>query len=211
MNSIPADFNVDLPIPAKVVTCTIEGIVEEADVARLLRDRQLNEVPMGLQAGDLKKIRERHQQVARYEASGMKRGIIAALTGYDESSLSTLLQAPAMQELVGFYRLAHQNASEQVSERLKHVALKAVDKLEDQLDADELSGQELLGVAKLGLDRGGHGPHSKQTVVNEHHLIDHAELQRLNRAARADSAKHIIIQPDAITIPALEASSEDGE
>lgn len=198
-------ISIDLPIPAKVITCTIEGAIEAEDLRRLLDRRSAAEVPMGLQAGDLAKVREQHHVVARYVASGMQQTIIASLTGYTEAYVSVLLNNPAMQELIGYYRSNHINAAAAVGEKLKHVALKAVEKLEGQLDDDELGANELIQVAKLGLDRSGHGPSSK--VVNEttHHLIDHAELARLNREARAESVEHII------TITPLLEKLDEGE
>lgn len=182
----------DITAPPKVVTCTIEGSVEPEDIARLLRRRGEVDVPAGSQPGDLKKIRERHHALARYVASGMQNGIIAQLVGLTEQYVSTLLAAPAMQQLIAYYRSNHINATQAVSDRLKHVALKAVDELEVRLDDGELDSNALLSMAKLGLDRSGHGPSSKVTAVTEHHLIDHAELARLNREARKDSAEHIL-------------------
>jgi hypothetical protein len=51
---------------------------------------------------------------------------------------------------------------------------------------------EAIAIAKLGLDRSGHGPSSTVTAVSENHLIDHAELKRLEAAARADSSQYIV-------------------
>jgi hypothetical protein len=194
MNDIPLDLSC-LQKVQKVITCTIEGILEPADLTVLLEKPQ---APAGASAGDLKRVREKHHSVARMVAAGMSQRLIA---GYSEPHLSTLLNNPSMQELVAYYRAQHTNAAEVIAERLRAVGLEAVEKLVK--DIDNLDANELLGLAKLGLDRSGHGPQSKHHVVTENHLLDHAELQRLNRLARRESAE------DIIDLKALPAPSED--
>jgi hypothetical protein len=187
--------------PTPIVTCTIEGILEPEDLARLLSPGvgpPSNNPPSlsidedAMVDGDLCKIREKHHSVARALASGIPPGLVGRIAGYTASYISILQNSPAMKELIEMYRIQQGAASAVISERLRTVGLKAVEKLEQKMDADQLNGQELLGAAKLGLDRSGHGPQSTTHVVDEHHLIDHARIAELNQRAREGSADYIV-------------------
>lgn len=199
------DFSTELGPIQKIITCTIEGLVEHEDLQRLMA-KGAAIAPMGAHAGDLKRIRERHHHIARLSAQGMAQSLIAQITCMTQSRISTLLNTPAMQELVAYYRASHGNASEVIAERLRNVAEASVEKLETKLEQDELDANELIALAKLGLDRSGHGPQSKVHNITEHHLLDHAELQRLNREARRESLEDIV---NIDTLPALPAPSDE--
>jgi hypothetical protein len=176
-----------------MVTCTIEGILDEED---------LRELAMGYGPGDVKadpdnpadlaKIREKHHHVARLVADGLQQRMVAQICGYTETYVSILLNNPAMQELVEMYRMQGGAAVRIATEKLKTVGLKALEKLDEKIDADELNANELTSVAKLGLDRGGLGPQTKVHNVNEHHVIDHSELVRLNAEARKRNHEFIV-------------------
>lgn len=204
-----SDLNIPLELSRvkRVVTCQVEGIVEIGDLRRLAgvaaMGEPTNQAPKGGNSGDLSRIKEKHHTVARLMASGMQQGLVATIAGYTESYLSVLLGAPAMSELIGYYRAQHSNAAEVIAERLRHVSMGAVEKLSEKMDSDDgLNANELLQLAKLGLDRSGHGPQSKQQISTETHLIDHAELKRLNREARRGSRE------DIIQLPSLPAPSD---
>jgi hypothetical protein len=196
----------DLPQVQRIITCTVEGIVELEDLQALIADERPR-TPDGASAGDITRIRERHHSVARLIASGMQQSLVASICGYTQPYLSLLLNNPSMEELIGFYRAQHINASEVITSRLRHVALDAVEDLATKLEAGELDPQELLGLAKLGLDRSGHGPQQKTLNVTEHHLLDHAELTRLNIAARLESRQDIL---PALPPPHPEGETQEG-
>lgn len=188
-----------------IITCTIEGILEPEDLRELLvapMEGEADKVPAAdpsravqdlVPAHSLKKLREKHHNLARLVARGMTQSLAAQLVGYTPSYAGTLLNNPAMQELIEYYRIQAGNAQEVIINKLQTVALKAVQELDERLDEkpEGLSAQELLGVAKLGLDRSGLGPSTKHEVINETHLFDHAQLQELNRAAKQRSAQRI--------------------
>jgi hypothetical protein len=179
--------------PVPMVTCVIEGILEEEDLRELALGADPNQAePEQDDPTDLKRIKERHHSVARMLASGLTQRMVASLCGYTESYLSVLLNNPAMQELCEFYRIQNGNAAQVMIEKLRSVGLQATEKLEQKLADDQLNNQELIATAKLGLDRGGLGPASKQHIVTEEHHFDHAELQRLNRDARTRNAGYIV-------------------
>lgn len=181
-------------VPAPMVTCVVEGILEEADLRELTLSTKLGAEPIAEEENpaDLKKIREKHHSVARMIAGGLQQRMVSQLCGYSESYLSVLLNNPSMLELVELYRIQLGASATIVTEKLKTVGLKAIEQLEERVDEGKMSTNELTGVAKLGLDRGGHGPQTKHHNVNEDHLIDHAELTRLNHEARQRSASHIV-------------------
>lgn len=201
-----SDLNIpmELQAPQTFITCQVEGLVDEGDLRRLAAGSEHSRAIV--EPGDLKKLREKHHSVARLVAAGMPQATVAAITGYTPTYISLLLNNPAMQELLTYYRSAHTNAAEVIGERLRTAGLGALEKLQDKLDdkdGDGLDDQVLLGLAKLGLDRSGHGPQSKVQSVTEHHIIDHAELRRLNQAARAASREDIITDLTALPAPTL--------
>lgn len=189
-----------------IVTCTIEGIVDEDDLQELAAggsretvDRATGEVLPAAKTPeplddptDLKKIRERHHAVARMLASGMTQSLVASISGFTPGYLSVLINNPSMQELLESYRIQQGAAAQVIGEKLRTVGLKAVEKLDGRLDADELNNQDLLGLAKLGLDRSGHGPSSTTHNVSEQHVIDHAKIAELNKRALEGSREYIV-------------------
>lgn len=195
-----------------VVTCVVEGILEEDDLRELMLSSDLGAEPVeGDDPTDLKKIREKHHSVARMIAGGLSQRMVSHLCGYSEGYLSVLLNNPSMRELIELYRLQQGQASQLIVEKLKTVGLQATEELQDRLADGKLNNQELLSLAKLGLDRGGHGPSSSQHVVNETHIVDHAELAKRNDEARRRSATRIVSGETvraALPPPANETSDE---
>lgn len=195
--------------------CTVEvlGLVEASDLAAALSSPDV-QLPTSASIAadpeadgkDLKKLKEKHHSVARLIAGGMTQRMVAAIAGYSESYVSILLDNPSMQELVGFYRTGYQSANEAITERLRRAAGTAVELLEAQMQVEGTATDPniLLGVAKLGYDRSGHGPSSQQHVITESHVFDHAELRRRDQQARAASASRIIEHQPAPTPPTPE-------
>jgi hypothetical protein len=189
----------------QIITCTIEGILEPEDLAALASgaldtDAEVENITQGLAPVDdpsnLKKLRERHHSVARLIASGLTQSLVAQMTGYTQSYVSILLNNPAMQELVELYRVQYGSAAQIIGEKLRTVALQSVEEIVDRLnDPVQRKGIDIHGltaVAKLGLDRSGHGPTSTTHHVNENHSIDHAQLAEINMRAREGSRERIV-------------------
>lgn len=179
-----------------IITCTVEGIIEEADLATLaygspalVHPEQLpqeNEDP-----SDLKKIREKHHSVARMIAAGLNQRMVSQICGYTESYLSVLLNNPSMQELIELYRIQNGAAGQIIVEKLRTVGLKAVEKLEERLETDKLNNNELIQTAKLGLDRADHGPTSRNHHIHENHHIDHAQIMEATKRARMKNVSRV--------------------
>jgi hypothetical protein len=194
-------------VPKSVVTCVIEGILEESDLRELTLGVDTPLVPGDEveDPSDLKRVKEKHHSVARMIAGGLTQRMVAQLCGYQESYLSILLNNPAMQELIELYSIQNGGGAALITEKLRTVGLKALEKLEEKVDGGQMNANELIQASKLGLDRGGHGPSSTQHNISETHLFDHTELARRNQDARTRSASRIV---PASQIRALSAPSE---
>lgn len=195
-----------LPEVRQIITCTIEGFVEPSDLAALASAKP--QMPQGGNAGDLKRIKEKHHHVAQLIAGGMTQSLVCTIVGYTDAYLSTLLNTPSMQELVAHYRSSHTAAHEIMTRKLQVLSHRALDGLDDQLSSGELDVHGLLGIAKLGLDRSGFGPRSTVVAHSEQHIIDHAELMRLQRNALSASADDII---DIQALPAPQKETDDAD
>lgn len=196
-----------------MTTCTIEGQLEEDDL------RQLVALSGGIMPdeddpSDLKKIREKHHHVARLVADGLTQKLVSSITGYSEGYISVLLNNPSMQELVEFYRIKNGAAIDVVVEKLKTVGLKALERLDDRIQSDELDNNELISAAKLGFDRSGHGPSSTHKIDAETHIFDHAKLAELNKEAKRRNSEYIVPQEEvreALRLPSPEDKNETDE
>lgn len=191
-----------------IITCSIEGILEPGDLAALASgslsaasvDDEVEETMEGLSGGgapgDLKKLREKHHSVARLIASGLQQSLVATMSGYTPQYVGVLLNSPAMQELVELYRIQYGSSAQIIGEKLRTVALQGVEEIAARLSSEEgrkgMSANDLIGVAKLGLDRSGHGPQSSHHIVSENHNIDHAKLAELNAKAKEGSRDRIV-------------------
>lgn len=192
-----------------MTTCTIEGQLEEDDLRQLIA-LSGDILPDEDDPSDLKKIREKHHHVARLVADGMAQRLVASITGYSESYISVLLNNPSMAELVEFYRIKNGAAIDVVVEKLKTVGLKALERLDARVEADELDNNELISAAKLGFDRSGHGPASKQHIVDETHIFDHAKLAELNKEAKRRNSEYIVPQEEVREALRLPSPAETG-
>lgn len=185
----------DTKAPA-VVTCTIEeALTEEHLQDYAAQSGQLGTTVKAAEK-DIRTLRAQHHSVARMLAEGIPESIVAEMCNYDKSYISLLKQNPAMIELIEHYRAPGNTSARLIGEQLRRVAGMSLEELETKLLHKELSANELLQLAKLGFDRSGHGPQSSVHQVTEHHVVDHAELQRLYREAREADAGYIVNPAD---------------
>lgn len=141
-----------------------------ADVARELdgADIALLGEEKGSKAPALKRISDRHHTLARHIAGGMKPGEAAVICRYDVSRVSILLDDPAFQELLSFYRAEvsaeYIDLHAQLAGLSRTAAAELTTRLEDA--PEDFSIGALMEVTKLGADRTGHGPQSQSTNLN---------------------------------------------
>lgn len=196
-----------------LVTCTIEELVTDADLAEYCERVAAGDLPGPKSIDtDLQKIRARHHSVARLLASGVPEGVVATITRFSPSRISQLKNSPAMQELISHYRGPGAEASQVLAEKLRVLGDSAAEELAERITErpDELSTQDLVAISKLGLDRSGHGPSSKLEVDQTTHLVDHAELLKLRQGVRASEASRITrLQPKALPPPSEDERDVD--
>lgn len=192
-------------VPA--VTCTIEHILEPEHIAEYVAAHGSLTTTEKSDQKDVGVLRARHHSVARLLAAGLPEGIVADLTNFTSSYISTLKGSPSMLELITHYRAPGNAQAEAIAERLRTVGHAAVERLSSRIE--ELDDNALLALAKLGLDRSGHGPQSTQHNITEHRIIDLAEVARLSLDARQKDRERIVdIQAVRQALP---KRTEDGD
>jgi len=147
----------------------------------------------GIQPIDIKKLSDRHHQLAKLFASGLSNREVALYTGYTESRISVLKSSPAIKELIQTYR--ENVVDPQFDAILEHMSglnydavLEIRERLEDE--PEKLSTGQLLDIIKTTSDRTGRGP--SQTTNHNHNvnLGDKLEAAR-NRAKEAARSRVI--------------------
>lgn len=118
------------------------------------------------QTSHLKRLGERHHELARTLARGVKSGEAAAIVGMRGSSVSILLDDPSFQDLVTFYREKVIEESVDLHKRLLTLSKDAVAELQQRLEenADDFTHNQLLEIVKTTADRSGHGPTANSNV-----------------------------------------------
>lgn len=215
-SSILDAINCDDVVLTSIITCTVDGILEVEDLLAAASGDEVEiagnntRQPSAAQKkaavmvstisepddpNRVGRIREKWHSVARLMASGLNNRMVASVSGYTEAYLSTLTNNPAFQEILRLYSSTSGAATtaQIINEQLRSLGLRSVEILGEKLESgDEISVQDAIAIAKLGLDRSGHGPSSTLTTTAETHIIDHAELKRLEADARSASAGYIV-------------------
>lgn len=135
----------------------------------------------------IKRLSDRHHALARSVAAGLSNIECAAIHGYTPSTVSSLKGDPAFQELVEFYHAKADAAMADLHVRLSGLSAIAAAILLERLEEnpEKFSAEELRELLKLGADRTGHGPQSKNTQVNINvNLADRLQAAR-QRVANA--------------------------
>lgn len=194
-------------VPA--VTCMIEGPLLPEDIQQYLGAEGQLQSAQKADTKDLAVLRAKHHSVARLLAEGVPEGVVATITGYTAGYISVLKAAPAMAELIEHYRQPGNLAAREIGENLRRVGSMALERLEERIEKDAVDDNVLLSAAKLGMDRSGHGPASTSLNVTEHHIIDHAEIQRRSKEARQRDAT-LIVHPQDVrkALPAPQPEEE---
>lgn len=176
------------------------------EIAELTRDDLGRIIPNHTPVGNPARIRESHHMVARLAATGMAHGEIARRTGYSNTRVSLLLNAPATKDLVEIYRNkvterfleSVDSYMEQMFSNMTRAERHIADHLDDLDEVGELLPvKTALSISRDAADRLGYGKHSTQTNVN----VDFAE--RLQRAVdRTRTAREINSSTEAPAGPA---------
>lgn len=176
------------------------------DLARLQGDRGVLGIPQ--------KLRESHHRVARLAATGMMNKEIAERTGYSTARIATLINSPAMKELIATYRQKIDEAFFASQDEYYELAtanmLAAERHIRDHIDQadenDELIPLNMaLKISRDAADRFGYGKHQTNTNLN----VDFAKMLEnaiaRSRASR-EPASPRVIEGSSVETPALPGS-----
>lgn len=127
----------------------------------------------------VRRLSERHRNLARVIAAGKTTAEASAITGYAAAYICILNGDPAFKELVNVFRQNRDIIYEQVHEKIAGISDLAADILRDKLEEDDtkVSYPVLLDIMKAAADRSGNGPSSTNVSVNVN-LADRLEAAR---------------------------------
>lgn len=160
-----------------------------ADIASLI------EAPLNRTQASIAKLRQSHHHIARYAAYALDHAKIAALTGYSENRICTLLQAPAVQELVALYRARIEESQapnlDAYLEAKTRNMLAAERHISDHIEELDEAGELLplktaLAISADGADRLGY---SKRQVINHNHEFASQLEKAIARSRRANAVE----------------------
>lgn len=160
---------------------TMVGEVEPRDLDALA-------APRGYEGLSLERVTNRHHSLARMIASGVSQVECARITGYQPAWISTLKTDPAFQELVEFYKNKADEQYVDTHVKLAAISSEAADLIVDRLEehGSEIPLSELRELVKLGADRTGFGPATKNSSVVDVNvnIADRLEAARKRVAER---------------------------
>lgn len=178
-------------MPVNDLLPQIVGELTQADLRRLEKPR-----PAVRKQSALKRLTERHRNVARAVASGMPVVDVAAFTGLTPATIHNYKKDPSFMNLVAFMGKEIDIVYETIHEKLTGLSIDAMEALRDKMeDPDEkISVGQYIEIAKLGLDRSGHGPQSTQNVNINDGLADRLAAARKRIAERTIEATALEIE-----------------
>lgn len=135
----------------------------------------------------VRRISERHRNLARLLATGISNFEAALITGYTEGTVVMLKSDPTFRQLLASYSEKRDAVFEQVYDKLSSIAGEALNIIRERIEEDEerepgaapkISFNQLMEVAKLATDRTGHGPTSTRQVNVNVGIADRLEAAR---------------------------------
>lgn len=140
----------------------------------------------GTKGKRLKSVRRIHHKMARLLAAGVGPVEVAAATGMSTSRVWLLKNDPSFQELVAHYEAEEEERWQEVRDQAEMVGVSAVEELQDRLESEpeKVPTGQLVRIAKLGLDYGGHKPAEKHEG-----MILSGTIEQLNRLKRERNEK----------------------
>jgi hypothetical protein len=132
-----------------------------SDLEELTKERGTQK-PQALSA--VKRLSERHRNLARVLAAGKPDWEAAIITGYTPSRISILKNDPAMKHLISHYQedrdLAYQTVYEKAAAVSSDILDEISERLENPTEDTEFSNSLLLQAFAVLADRSGNGPSS---------------------------------------------------
>ena len=147
------------------------------------------------QKGVVKKLSQRHRNLARLLAKGHRPGECAMILRLSASWVSVIQTDPAFQELVKFYQATADAEFKRTAEKLADLSEEVIDELHGRLEEDpaSFSPNQLAELLKITADRSGHGPTSTQRHV--HALVTVDYLNDIKQKVAADNTGTVALLP----------------
>lgn len=176
---------------SKQLVTSIGRNLTSEDIAKLSVERGVQKpIP------SVKRLSDRHKNLARLLAAGKPEWEAALICGYTGSYVSILKTDPAFQELLKIYREDNDIIFRTAAELIAGMSVDALELLAERLEGetDKISLGQLLEINKFLADRSGNGPQTSNTNVNIH--IDtgsrlEAARKRVEAARRAKVVEDI--------------------
>lgn len=143
----------------------------EFNIVRELDDKDMLEIftiSPESKARPIKRITQTHHAIARLMAAGLSQVDIARMVGYSAGRISVLKADPAFNELVVHYSNVKEMAFVDVHEQIANTSSDALGVLQERLEEEpeNFATAELIALAKMTLDRSGHGPTKTTKIVD---------------------------------------------
>lgn len=146
----------------------------EVDITRELSQIDIDSlakpgaIPRGevIPRGEMQRIRGLHHAVARALVDGLRIVEVSAVTGYSPSRIEALQADPSFQMLMAFYQEKKEVAYVDMHKRIAALGEDAVAEIHERVvdTPQDISTNALIEIAKLALDRSGHGPMQRVQV-----------------------------------------------
>lgn len=156
--------------------------LEPADIVEIAQAPSQTIVP-------LKTLRAAHHNIARLLAAGESVVVVSRITGRTVARIWQLKQDPAFQELIAYYSSQVEEVFTDTLEQMKDVGATALDVIQERLEEspDQIPTKDLTAIAKLTLDRTGHGPSKTLKVLNASSI-----LKQLKEAKEAEGRGKVL-------------------
>jgi hypothetical protein len=182
------DLDLDLRTVGRAQKPIVVGETRELE----LEDLESLQVETATKPKPLKKLRNRHHQLAKMLADGVSEGDASIMCGYTNSHISILKADPSFKDLVTFYQEKVDDKYLDLHEKIAGLGEDAVDEITERLtnEPEEFSVGQLLEVSKMALDRSGYGPQTSTNVNVNIGLADKLAASRKRALqAKADAMK----------------------
>jgi hypothetical protein len=183
-------------VPEEILVEEIASSAEVVALTSLPKEKQ-----------ELQEIRAVHHKIAAMVANDYKVVEVARATGYAPTYISSLVNSPAMKDLVAHYEACREERFSELQSRTECASLKLLDQLEGRLDdPDETIPFAVLADTTFKMmDRAGQGPVKRSESKNVNLNVSTELLARVRE--EAVEARFV---PRAADPPALESGGGSG-
>ena len=145
----------------------------------------------------LTQLKEHHREIARLKVEGFSVQDIADMREMNIQSVYAILRDPLCKAHIAKLQDAADETAIDVRKRLVEMNKKALDKIEDCLDREEVPFATGLKAAESVLDRNGYAPPKQDTSQLHLHVTseDLNELKERMRKAKQRGQGHIVDDP----------------